>query len=403
MDILNSGLLDQKTEPGSVKASVTENGLDIPASKKKNNGNSSLFTENGQKQLGKMDFLRLLTTQLQHQDPFEPMENTEFVAQLAQFSALEGTQNVEQAIQGLDKSYKESLDVQNFSAMSMTNASAVSLIGRQIRIAKNSIDFSGLPGDDMSIDVHLGNSNSASVRIIDQNNEVVRTLPAENKDKENSVKLVWDGKNDIGEYVKPGQYIIYIEGQEEDSSLYCFVEDLVMGVRYTGDGPLVKLGGQELPIGNIMDISMVELNDSKTDPLSVSNSLSLLDKIVKYKKNELTYLPAENRKVSIKAHLGGFQSAIAQVTDADGEIVYSLRMDADNSGIAHTDMDCVDFNNNGPYTIRLIDNSSAYFFSEGKVDGLNTGNGVTKLRINGLIVPLSDVIDISSPKEQVGV
>lgn len=38
--------------------------------------------------LGKNDFLQLLTTQLEHQDPLEPMSNQEFIAQLAQFNSL---------------------------------------------------------------------------------------------------------------------------------------------------------------------------------------------------------------------------------------------------------------------------------------------------------------------------
>lgn len=45
----------------------------------------------GMDQLGQADFLRLLTVQVQQQDPFEPVDNKEMLAQMAQFSSLAGT------------------------------------------------------------------------------------------------------------------------------------------------------------------------------------------------------------------------------------------------------------------------------------------------------------------------
>lgn len=70
----------------------------------KNNNLENVEIVNKVKSLGKDDFLRLLIAQLSHQDPTKPMTDQEFIAQMAQFSALEQMQNIAQSIQVMNQS-----------------------------------------------------------------------------------------------------------------------------------------------------------------------------------------------------------------------------------------------------------------------------------------------------------
>lgn len=64
-------------------------------------GSGATSFVDGPKQLGQDEFLKLLTTQLQYQDPIKPVSNEAFVAQLAQFAALEQTSKVASAVKDL--------------------------------------------------------------------------------------------------------------------------------------------------------------------------------------------------------------------------------------------------------------------------------------------------------------
>ena len=79
-------------------------------------------TRSTQQDLGKDDFLKILVTQLKYQDPTKPMEDKEFIAQMAQFSSLEQMTNMSSQFTELSAILK--------------GAQAMNLIGRDVEIAK---------------------------------------------------------------------------------------------------------------------------------------------------------------------------------------------------------------------------------------------------------------------------
>lgn len=81
-------------------------------------------------QLGKDEFLTLLIAQLSHQDPTNPMDNTEFVAQMAQFSSLEQMHNMSNGFEKI--------------ASVMHNNDAISTIGKTVEIEMGSDKITGV-------------------------------------------------------------------------------------------------------------------------------------------------------------------------------------------------------------------------------------------------------------------
>lgn len=100
-----------------------------------NGGNSATATDTSaasrvpKQTLGQDEFLKLITVQLAHQDPMKPMEDTTFIAQMAQFSALEQSSQMSRDMTALR------------SDMNLQSASA--LLGREVTVATAEGDVTG--------------------------------------------------------------------------------------------------------------------------------------------------------------------------------------------------------------------------------------------------------------------
>ncbi len=101
------------------------------------------------KSLGKEDFLNLLVTQLSNQNPLEPMDNMDFIAQLAQFGQLEATTNLGDYLGSME----------SFMA-SINNFGAADLVGKEIKAIGDKVEISG--PDPVTLNYDLG-GNAASL------------------------------------------------------------------------------------------------------------------------------------------------------------------------------------------------------------------------------------------------
>ncbi|MBN1309417.1 MAG: hypothetical protein JXA18_15970 [Chitinispirillaceae bacterium] len=398
--------LTKSTDPYTATASISGGMIDAASSRVTGDRTTGLFAESANK-LGKDDFLLLLVTQLQYQDPLNPMDNTEFVSQLAQFSALESGNNVEKAIMNLDESFKSTVAAQQYSAQSMNNTAAIALIGKEVRLRQTTVEWLGKAGEIETLNIHLGNNSSAEVAILDGDGEVVRTLETTGKDSENSTSVVWDGATNTGARAPAGTYTISIVGEEEKPELYAFVQDVVDGVRFGSDGALVKIGGKELSIAYVLDVSSGSAQGGTTAVLTPSTAVSLLGKQVRVRQSTVQYHQATSEHITIDIAAGTRKYVQVELIDASGKVAYAVSVPVDEDGVAHLDWNGQKTDGSladaGQYRIRLAGeeyDASLYAFYEGTVSGITNLNGDMRLRIGTDAVGLSSIIDIADALEQ---
>jgi flagellar basal-body rod modification protein FlgD len=173
--------------------------------------------------LGQEQFLKLMTTQMTHQDPSNPMENGQFLTQIAQFGTVSG-------IQDLQKSFGDFAD----SITSSQALQATSLVGRQV----STPGTKGLlaVGGDISGKINLPDSSpNVNVKIIrSETGEVVKEMEL-GAHSEGKVPFVWDGMNSQNVMANPGVYKVeataYIDGKNTvlETDIDSLVDSVSMG------------------------------------------------------------------------------------------------------------------------------------------------------------------------------
>lgn len=199
-------------------------------------------------ELGKEQFLSLLIKQLEMQDPFEPLDNEDMIAQLAQFSTLELQQE-------MTDGFERSVEMDILLGQLLNNTMATTMIGKGVRIGGS--EFTLGEGKADSIGYNLGkDANLVSLSILNSTGAVVRTESGLATEVGNH-EWEWDGKNDSGQAVPQGQYSFQIsafDGAGDEVASTPLITGTVSGIRYRDGSALVLIGDTELRMSDVQEV-----------------------------------------------------------------------------------------------------------------------------------------------------
>lgn len=190
-------------------------------------------------------FLTLLTTQLQNQDPLNPMDNKDMVNQLVNFASVE--QQIKQ-----NENLESLIGLLNSSA----DAAATSYIGKDVQVegdithfdGENPITFGYKPPKD---------TQELMVKIYNSQGKVVREFEGSTSNQRH--ELTWDGTDQNGDPVDEGLYYFAIAAEDSDGKTVHGAVDItgrVTGTSFSESGPSLQIGDAKYSLSEVMSVRM---------------------------------------------------------------------------------------------------------------------------------------------------
>lgn len=194
------------------------------------------------------DFLLLLTTQLQNQDPLSPMDTNEFTNQLVQFS-------------GVEQQIKTNSNLENLLAMQTLNMTAlgVSFIGKTVEVTGDTFAMTGA-GDATLSYVMPGDATAATITITDEDGKTVYSAEAEKTAGRHD--FTWNGLDKDGNPVAAGNYTVTVSATNataQSLNVITSVPGYVSGLESDDNGNLMLvINGKKVPLTEVRKISLPE-------------------------------------------------------------------------------------------------------------------------------------------------
>jgi flagellar basal-body rod modification protein FlgD len=194
--------------------------------------------------LGKDDFLKLLTTQLQQQDPTQPMDSTAFVAQLAQFSTLEQMSNTNDTLTKL-------LTAQGTSMQT----TAAAMVGRSAVFNTNQVTLE--QGKPATITANLSQAAvNVNVALADKDGQQVRVLNL-GAMASGQNRITWDGRDSGGTPLPSGTYTAQVLATDLNGKSIALTQKgsaRITGIAFDNGTTKFLAGGSSLQLSDISEL-----------------------------------------------------------------------------------------------------------------------------------------------------
>lgn len=182
--------------------------------------------------MSQSDFLKLMTAQLQAQDPTKPMDNTQFVSQMAQFSQLSATQGLQSSLTSLSSSLSDAVQISQ--VLSSTN-----LVDRQVLVPASTLNYSG---QSVTAAANVSSAGPLTVSVIDGNGHLVRTINTTSSGSGLS-QFSWDGRDENGSTVPEGAYAFSASRGSTSFNTYVAGKVTAVGSGGSGLGTYLQVAG----------------------------------------------------------------------------------------------------------------------------------------------------------------
>ncbi len=196
------------------------------------------------KEIGKNDFIKLMSVQLQHQDPTSPLKNEEMAAQLAQFSSLEQMQNINTTLEKMSNETK-----------SRDSLMASQFIGKEVVTDSSRFEIDEDRRADLKFELKEDIENG-TVAIFNQNNKTIREIEiGKLKGGLNSIK--WDGRDKAGIEADVGAYSFRITAYNKDKApveAKTGTTGMVAGIEFENGRPVLLVDDKRFPLSDITKI-----------------------------------------------------------------------------------------------------------------------------------------------------